>query len=190
MSQYFEFLRTTDDYGPELNQDCYDMTAWLPDGPNGTISSSDWSGTGGGNDGIMWDFQECSELIVPVGFSTKSMFPKRDWTIEWLTTHCESRFELKPTPYHLVDKWGFDDLVGNNASYIMFTNGLNDMWSCGSYLYNLSNANRIVAFNFPNGAHHSDLSHEGPSDADTDDIKEGFKKIAYTLEKWLNEIRS
>jgi lysosomal Pro-X carboxypeptidase len=35
-------------------------------------------------------------------------------------------------------------------------------------------SNTVTAINFINGAHHSDLSHVGPSDADTDDIKHGY----------------
>ena len=35
----------------------------------------------------------------------------------------------------------------------------------------------ILALKFENGAHHSDLTHKGPSEHDTEDIKEGFVKI-------------
>ena len=48
----------------------------------------------------------------------------------------------------------------------------------------------ILALNFDNGAHHSDLSHVGPSDDDTDDIREGFVTITHVLERWLDEIRN
>ena len=48
----------------------------------------------------------------------------------------------------------------------------------------------ILALNFKNGAHHSDISHVGPSEHDTDDIKAGYVKITAILEKWLNEIKS
>eukprot|EP00978_Attheya_sp_CCMP212_P046764 scaffold410464_cov20-Attheya_sp.AAC.1 len=89
------------------------------------------------------------------------MFPYREWTLDWLTEHCQSRFEVTPEPNTLVNQWGFDDLVGNGGSRLLFTNGLNDMWSAGSYTTNLSDS--IVAINFPNGAHHSDLNHIGPA---------------------------
>ena len=61
------------------------------------------------------------------------------------------------------------------------------MWSGGSYLEDVSDT--IIALNFENGAHHSDLSHVGPSENDTDDIRDGFVEITSILEKWLNEIK-
>jgi hypothetical protein len=96
---------------------CFDYHSQIPDGANGTISTSDWSGAGPGSTGRSWEFQLCSELVVRTGFSAESMFIEREWTLEWLTEHCASRgFGVTPQPYHLVDKWGFNDLVGNGAS--------------------------------------------------------------------------
>ena len=62
------------------------------------------------------------------------------------------------------------------------------MWSGGSYLEDLSDT--ILALNFENGAHHSDLRTVGPGDWDTDDIKEGYVKITNILAKWLDEIKA
>ena len=119
------------------------------------------------------------------------MFPKRKWTYEGLTKYCESRYgsEVTPQPYALVEDMGFDDLVGKGASRILFTNGLQDMWSGASYLETVSEANEILSLNFENGAHHSDLSHVGPSDNDSEDIRLGFVKITNILAKWLDEIK-
>jgi hypothetical protein len=115
------------------------------------------------------------------------MFPVRERSLEWLTDHCQSRFGVTPQPYGLVDEWGFNDLVAGGASRILFTNGLNDGWSVLSVLESLSNS--IVAINFPNGAHHSDLSHEGPSAEDTEDIKHGFSQITNLLSFWLEGMK-
>ena len=138
----------------------------------------------------MWDFQLCTTVVDPIGFSSESMFPKRRWTYTALTDYCQKRYgkEVTPRPHALVDDMGFDDLVGNGASRILFTNGLQDMWSGGSYLENVSDS--ILALNFENGAHHSDLSHVGPSEKDTDDIRLGFVQITNILAKWLDEIRA
>ena len=65
---------------------------------------------------------------------------------------------------------------------------MQDMWSGGSYLESLSGS--IIALNFENGAHHSDLSHVGPSQDDTEDIRQGFITITNILAKWLDEIRA
>jgi len=117
------------------------------------------------------------------------MFPTREWTYEDLTKYCQLRWgkEITPTPFALVTNLGFADLVKTGTSRILFTNGLQDMWSGGSYLEDVSDS--ILALNFENGAHHSDLSHVGPSDNDTEDIREGFVQITDILETWLDEIK-
>ena len=172
----------------EEDTPCFDLSIFLPDGPNARIATSDWSGSGGGNDGKMWDFQLCTTLVDPIGFSEESMFPYRRWTCDDLTEYCQLRYGegVVPQPLALVRNLGFDDLARSGASRILFTNGLQDMWSGASYLEDVSDT--ILALNFENGAHHSDLSHVGPSDADTDDIREGFVEITDILARWLGEI--
>lgn len=192
VSDFFQLLKNDGSEGefPGLkDRDCFDLSVFLPDGENPRIATSDWTGAGGGNDGMMWDFQLCTTLVVPISFSEKSMFPPRKWTLEGLTKYCQLRYgkEVTPKPYALVNNLGFDDLVGNGASRILFTNGMQDLWSGGSYLHDQSES--ILALNFENGAHHSDLTHKGPSEHDTEDIKEGFVKITNILEKWLDEIK-
>jgi hypothetical protein len=164
---------------------CWNMTSQMPSGPHATISSGDWSGVGTGENGESWDFQTCTLLVEAIGFSNDSMFIPREWSMEWLTQHCQSRFGVTPQPFEVVDKWHFDDLVGANVTRILFTNGLKDGWSVSGVKTNLSDS--LIALNFPNGAHHSDLSHLGPSTDDTDDIKEGYKKIKQILSEWLDD---
>lgn len=171
------------------NEDgCLDMSTQMPTGPNATISGGDWSGDGWGAAAESWDFQTCTLLVEKIGFSSESMFPTRKWTMDWMKEHCMSRFGVTPQPYKLVKEWGFDDLtLKTNASRILFTNGLNDGWSVGGIQQNLSET--IVALNFPNGAHHSDLSHNGPSWHDSRDIKEGYKFVTRLFSQWLNEMK-
>jgi hypothetical protein len=181
MKAFFELINE------EEGAKCFDYHSQMPAGANATVSTSDWSYAGPGTAGLAWTFQLCTDLIVRTGFSAESMFIEREWTLEWLTNHCQSRFGITPQPSRLVEKWGFNDLVGNGASRILFTNGLNDGWSVLSILEDLSDS--LVALNFPNGAHHSELSHEGPSEKDTDDIKLGFIQITEILGNWLDEIK-
>ena len=168
---------------------CFAMSSQLPSGPNATISSGDWSGVGTGHDGESWDFQTCSLLVEAIGFSNDSMFPYRLWSVDWLDNHCRSRFGVTPAPKALVQSWGFDDLVGHNASYIIFTNGLLDGWSVSGIQEDLSDT--LLAYNFPNGAHHSDLSGHFPSQSiDTPDILAGQAQIQLKLATWIAEIKS
>jgi hypothetical protein len=169
----------------DIDNKCIDMSLQLPTGPNATISGGDWSGVGTGADGESWDFQTCTLLVEAIGFSNSSMFPLRNWSLDWLNRHCQSRFGVSPEPHSLVDQWHFDDL--RNVSRILFTNGLNDGWSKGSILSNLSDT--VLVLNFENGAHHSDLSHKGPSEDDTEDIRRGFDAIQVILGSWLEDVR-
>jgi pimeloyl-ACP methyl ester carboxylesterase len=141
------------------------------------------------DDGRMWEFQTCTNVIFLAGFSETSMFPAYNASYKDLTKECHQTFgtSVTPRPHEMVDMWGFDDLIKQGASRILFTNGLQDMWSGGGILEDLSDS--LLAITFENGAHHSDLTHEGPTDKDTDDIKEGFVLITDILGRWLDEIR-
>ena len=168
---------------------CIAMTSQLPTGRNATISGGDWSGDGWGPSAESWDFQTCTLCVEKIGFSESSMYPKREWTLSWMERHCWDRFGVVPRPHKLADEWGFDDLAGKtNASRILFTNGLNDGWSVSGIKESLSPD--LIALNFENGAHHSDLSGRGPTDEDTPDIQAGFRTIKNILFKWLFELRT
>lgn len=171
------------------SNNCFNMSSQLPTGANSTITAGDWSGVGTKNDGFMWDFQTCSYLIEQIGFSQTSMFPTRAWSFSWLLDHCLQRFNISaPLPYFYLNKWNFIHVL-QNAKNIIFTNGCNDGWFVGSITQNITNNNNIVVLNFPNGAHHSDLSRVGPNhDSDTDDIKNGYVTILNILKRWLSDI--
>ena len=99
-----------------------------------------------------------------------------------------ARFGVRPQPRALADAWGFDELGSAGlTSRIIFTNGINDGWSVGSIVKNISDS--LVAINMPNGAHHSDLSHSPPSPDDTPDITAGRAQAAELLSTWLDEVR-
>jgi Serine carboxypeptidase S28 len=187
-AKFLELKQGGSDYESSSGKSCFDMTTEIAAGPNATISSADWSGAGDGETARSWEFQICRDLVVQTGFGPNSMFyPPREWTLEWLTQHCQSRFQVNPQPRRLLHMWHFDDIV-SRTSRIVFTNGLKDGWSVSSYTEDLSET--IVAVNFPNGAHHSDLIHEWPAPGETDDLVEGHKKIVEILHGWLNEIKS
>lgn len=129
-------------------------------------------------------------MVEAIGFDEQaSMFPARPWSLAWLTKHCQTRFGVTPQPHKLVQHWRFDSagLVMQNASHILFTNGLHDGWSVSGFQKNLTDT--LVAVNFPTGAHHSDLS--GPTDPNlnTADINRGRDAIEALLVQWLHESR-
>ena len=168
---------------------CYNISSQLPSGVNGTISCGDWSGCGSGDNGASWDFETCTRLVQQIGMSgiTDMMLP-REWSFEWMDVHCQSRFSLVPRPFELAELWGLSsNRLAKLTSRIIFTNGLNDGWSAGGILVNLSDT--LVAFNMPNGAHHSDLSGLWPGDPrNTPDVEAVYEKVAVTIEAWLAEL--
>ena len=173
---------------PTTNTGCVPMDSQMPTGRNATISGGDWSGDGTGRNGESWDFQTCTLLIEKIGFSEKSMIPPRQWSLDWMNKHCHDRFGVTPQPFKLVFDWGFDYLVDKtNASHILFTNGLNDGWSVAGIKKTLSPT--LIALNFPNGAHHSDLNGRVPSADDTPDIQAGFRTTRNILAGWLAELK-
>jgi pimeloyl-ACP methyl ester carboxylesterase len=192
--QFFETLMEDEAQAGLEKEDnsCYDLMWQLPAGPNATISGSDWSGMGPGKVAWIWDFQ-CCTLMPPVGFSEQSMFPFRPWTLEWLTDHCTRRFDVTPVIGGLVhelfgpDFTSFENLLASSkASKILFTNGLNDGWSVASILQNKSDTVQVI--NMESGAHHSELTHGGPSPNDPADVQLAHIRIKHLLELWLAEI--
>lgn len=167
---------------------CYNISTQLPSGANATITGGDWSGDGTGLDGSSWDFETCTLLVEAIGMNNVSdMFLPREWSYDWLNQHCMDRFGVVPQPRALADLWGFDeDVLPSITSHIIFTSGLNDGWSAGGIVRNLSNT--ILAFNMPNGAHHSDLSHLWPSSSDTQDVYTTRNIVADLIAQWLEEI--
>ena len=162
---------------------CFDMLTELPPGKNGRISASDWSGVGSGPEGYYWDFQSC-QLIPECGFSAQSMFPPRRWTLDWLTQHCMNRFSWKPDPGALERTFGFDDR--SDVTHLLLTNGIVDGWSIASVMVQDSPGVRVI--NMRTGAHHSDLTHVGPTPHDTADVVAAFGEIRRIIEDWLDNI--
>lgn len=167
---------------------CFDLSGHLPAGHSATARCGDWSGCGYGRSGQMWDFQTCTFEVEKIGFGEHQMFPSYPWTREWLAEHCRKRFGASPEPTSLVDLWGFDvSNLASQTSRILFVNGLNDGWSVGGILQDLSTEKGLLAINLPNGAHHSELSHA--SMEDTPDIKEAHERILRIVSHWLEEIK-
>ena len=167
---------------------CFSLQGQVPSGANGTISCGDWSGCGTGTNGRSWDYETCTLLVEPIGTNGETdMFPPRPWSLAWMRGHCEARFGVAPAPTRLVDAWGFDaaGLVRQRASRIVFTNGLQDGWSAGGYLTDVSPELELLTLNMVTGAHHSDLSHSLPGPEDTPDVVAARANATVILARWL-----
>ena len=181
-----KFLKIGED--DVVREDCFDLTKDLPPYPNATVSASDWSGVGGGPSGVFWDFQ-CCQLMPECGFSQKSMFPEREWTLGWQTDHCLPRFGIKPDPVALVRELKFDNLTDVNR--LLFVNGLVDGWSAASYTTPLKEwGDNIKVVNILNGAHHSELRQVTPNSRDTPDLTAAYWEISRIVGSWLDDVRA
>jgi pimeloyl-ACP methyl ester carboxylesterase len=89
----------SDDASNSSGSGCYNLSSQLPAGTSPTISAGDWSGVGGGLNGLAWDYETCTMLIEKLGTNNRTdMFPARDWTLTWLQQHCMARFGVTPQP--------------------------------------------------------------------------------------------
>jgi len=138
------------------------------------------------NDGLAWEFQTCTNVIFLAGLSKTSFLPPHKATYEELNERCQEDFGVTPRPTEMVETWDYVNKL-NSTSHILFVNGMQDMWASGSILHNVSDT--VLAINIEDGAHHSDLTHEGPTDKDTEDVKQAFVEIENILEQWLDDIK-
>ena len=164
---------------------CFDMHSELPAGNhNATISASDWSGMGDGENALMWEFLSC-QLLPPLSQGPNSMFYPRVWTESWVTNKCQARFDYTPDFHFLEQDFGFDDLTG--VSQLLFVNGIRDGWSLMSITVPPPDS-EIVVINVPNGAHCRDFY--GPGRLDTPDMVQAHQDIDRTIGQWLHDILS
>lgn len=166
----------------DFEEKCFDYRKYEEDD-----DEDDDEGESSWDDGEAWTFQTCTDVIFLAGLSNTSFLPPHEATYAELNERCQDDFGVMPRPTEMVETWDYINKL-NTTSHILFVNGLQDMWAGGSILTNVSDT--VLTINIEDGAHHSDLTHEGPTDEDTDDVKQAFVEIEYILGQWLDEIRS
>ncbi|KAJ8947462.1 hypothetical protein NQ318_009763 [Aromia moschata] len=108
-----------------------------------------------------WDYQACTELIMPMCSTEKDMFESTAWSFQKYSDDCFKRFGV----HAARPDWSVLEYGGKNLRYfsnIVFSNGLMDPWSSGCILHNISSS--IVVINITDGAHHVDLRATHPAD--------------------------
>ncbi|KAJ1394545.1 Peptidase S28 [Sesbania bispinosa] len=113
-----------------------------------------------------WQWQACTEMIMPTGGSNKeSIFPESEWSYKNRATYCDWAYGVKPRPHWITTEFGGHDIervLKRSASNIIFFNGLRDPWSGGGVLKNISKS--LVAIVAKQGAHHVDLRYSTKED--------------------------
>lgn len=151
------------------------------------VACSDPTGCGVGADNPPWDYQACTEMILPGGSNNVTdMFPPLDFTLDMRRHYCSSRFGLGYARLDWVGTqfWNsLDDI--KKASHIIFPNGDLDPWRPGGVLEDLSDT--LIAITVKGGAHHLDLRASNP--ADPQSVIDARAKITSTLMEWMQEER-
>ncbi|XVF15373.1 hypothetical protein REPUB_Repub09cG0146700 [Reevesia pubescens] len=135
-----------------------------------------------------WNWQACTEMIMPMSCANTSMYPPYDWDYSARQEECRRNFQVTPRPRWITTEFGGHDIehvLKFFGSNIIFSNGLLDPWSGGSVLKNISET--IVALVTEEGAHHIDLRASTTEDPDWL-VKQRATEINL-IEGWLDTYR-
>lgn len=129
---------------------------------------------------IGWDFQTCTEMVMPMCSTDDDMFENSAWDFNKFSNDCIKKFGVKPLRSDVaILKYGGKQI--QSYSNIVFSNGLLDPWSGGGVLSNVSN--EILAIVIPEGAHHLDLRSADPNDPAS--VKYARQFHIKSIKKWL-----
>uniref|UniRef100_T1JJP3 Uncharacterized protein n=1 Tax=Strigamia maritima TaxID=126957 RepID=T1JJP3_STRMM len=144
------------------------------------VECADPTGCGLGNDAAAWDFQACTEIILPEGTNNKTdFFPELPFTLEQRAIYCRNKWGVEPRNDWLATQFFIKGLKG--ASNIVFSNGNLDPWKNGGVLGSIGQS--IIAVPVIGGAHHLDLRGHNPADPPMV-IKARATEITY-IGKWI-----
>ncbi|KAG9456275.1 hypothetical protein H6P81_000783 [Aristolochia fimbriata] len=133
-----------------------------------------------------WDWQACTEMVMPMSCSNESMFPPSTFDYKYFAQICMRRYGVKPRPHWITTEFGgnrITQVLKKFGSNIIFSNGLRDPWSRGSVLTSISSS--IVALVTEQGAHHLDLRHATKEDPEWL-IKQRRQEVEI-IQRWIDE---
>ncbi|XP_071713122.1 uncharacterized protein [Rutidosis leptorrhynchoides] len=133
-----------------------------------------------------WDWQTCTEMIIPLSSSKESMLKKYSYNYTLHAEACKRRYGVTPRPYQMTTEYGgigIEKVLKRFGSNIIFSSGMQDPWSRGSVLKNISAS--IVALVTEKGAHHLDL--RAATNEDPDWLIMQRKQEVEIMQKWIDE---
>ncbi|KAL6873409.1 hypothetical protein ACP4OV_013491 [Aristida adscensionis] len=114
-----------------------------------------------------WQWQACTEMIMPMVVSNESMFPPSTFSYDERSDECLASWGVRPRPHWITTEYGgykIDKVLKGFGSNIIFSNGMRDPWSRGGVLNNISSS--IIALVTEKGAHHLDFRSATKDDPD------------------------
>lgn len=151
---------------------------------NEYIECADPTGCGLGMDSLAWDFQACTEIILPAGTNNVSdMFPVLPFTLQQRDEYCRKRWGVVPRNAWLATQIFTTGLKG--VSNIVFSNGNLDPWMDGGITTNISSD--LIAILIDGGAHHLDL--RGSNKADPPSVVNARIQETNYIRKWIGQAR-
>ncbi|CAL1404130.1 unnamed protein product [Linum trigynum] len=113
-----------------------------------------------------WDWQTCSEMVMPMGYGNDTMFgSKGAFNLTEFSNECRKKYGVAPRPHWVTTYYGghsIKRILKRFGSNIIFSNGLKDPYSRGGVLENISDS--IHAIYTANGSHCLDLGASNVTD--------------------------
>jgi hypothetical protein len=145
-------------------------------------------------DAFLWDWQYCSEMLMPFGKDgVNDFYWNEPWDLDATIETCKNNWAgLAPRVGWAPAHYGSRGAL-RSATRITFPSGALDPWRPGSPLEVPPQASAhspplLDAFTLPSGAHHIDTFFSDP--ADPPDVTAGRRRILDLLAQWLDDARA
>ncbi|KAF7098519.1 hypothetical protein CFC21_100255 [Triticum aestivum] len=133
-----------------------------------------------------WDWQACTEMVMPTTVSNESMFPPFNFSYEERSERCLASYGVRPRMHWITTEYGghkIDKVLKRFGSNIIFSNGMRDPWSRGGVLKNISSS--IIALVTEKGAHHLDFRSATKDDPDW--VVEQRRQEVEIIHGWVDQ---
>jgi len=146
------------------------------------VYCADPTGCGNGNEALAWDYQCCTQQVLPGGTNGDTdMFPFIKFDPEDRAAYCNATWGVVPDREWLRVKYWTDNLRA--TSNTIFSNGDVDPWGPGGLLHELRHD--LPAPLVKGGAHHFDLRASNPQD--TASVMEVRAFEEHMIQQWIDE---